>query len=78
MENVFEIPGYVMGTMTVEIGQTNRIVEVLLQPLQPPLLDHAVEEILPVQMESVFEIPGYVMGTMTVETGQMNKIVEVS
>ena len=78
MENVFEILGYVMGTMTVETGQMNRIAEeALLLPEPPLLVSYAIEENLLVQMEIVFEVPINVMGTMTVETGQMNKIVEV-
>ena len=35
MEIVFESPGNVMGTMTVETCQMNRVAEQLLQPLEP-------------------------------------------
>ena len=79
MEIASEVPINVMETMTVEMGQMNKIAGELLQPPEPLLLlDHAIEENLLVQMENVFEILGNVMETMTVETGQMNKIVEVS
>ena len=79
MESVFESPGNVMETMTVETGQMNRIAEEVLQLPEPPLLvSCAIEENLLVQMENVFEVLGNVMETMTVEMGQMNKIVQVS